>query len=137
MDPVRHAASCRFTLKLILQETWSGLEKAVDQGLVRSIGVSNFSPQKIDALFKDARIQPAVNQVTSSAGQECITYLVLPSASRLLGRSPWPAVADPTVASEVLGQRRGFFVAYVLQRKLLNMAGCVDFFLAGGGSSSL
>ena len=46
-----------------MQGTWRGLEAAVDKGLVRSIGISNFSPQKTDAWFKDARIFPAVNQV--------------------------------------------------------------------------
>ena len=39
------------------------MESLVDQGLVRSIGVSNFSPEKIEAILKSARIKPAVNQV--------------------------------------------------------------------------
>ena len=46
-----------------LQETWAGMEGVVDQGLTRSIGVSNFSPDKIEDWFQDARIPPAVNQV--------------------------------------------------------------------------
>ena len=44
------------------QETWEGMQEAVDQGLTRSIGVSNFSPEKIDEWFSNARIYPAVNQ---------------------------------------------------------------------------
>ena len=47
----------------VAQETWKGLERAVDEGLVRSIGLSNFSPEKTDKWLKDARIKPAVNQV--------------------------------------------------------------------------
>ena len=39
------------------------MESLVDQGLVRSIGVSNFSPEKIQKLMDTARIRPAVNQV--------------------------------------------------------------------------
>ena len=39
------------------------LERAVDEGLVRSIGLSNFSPEKTEKWLKDARIKPAVNQV--------------------------------------------------------------------------
>lgn len=39
------------------------MQDAVDQNLTRSIGVSNFSPEKIDEWFSDARIYPAVNQV--------------------------------------------------------------------------
>lgn len=39
------------------------MEDLVDKGLVKSIGVSNFSPEKIEILMKGARIKPAVNQV--------------------------------------------------------------------------
>ena len=46
-----------------LTETWGAMEALVDQGLVRSIGVSNFSPEKIQTVLDSARIQPAVNQV--------------------------------------------------------------------------
>ncbi|DBA97028.1 TPA: hypothetical protein ACH3X3_012909 [Trebouxia sp. C0006] len=44
-------------------ETWAAMESLVDRGLVRSIGVSNFSPEKIQTLLKTARIRPAVKQV--------------------------------------------------------------------------
>lgn len=43
------------------------MERAVDEGLVRSIGLSNFSPEKTDKWLKDARIKPAVNQVSSTS----------------------------------------------------------------------
>jgi diketogulonate reductase-like aldo/keto reductase len=49
--------------KASIQLCWQGLEDAVDQGLVRAIGVSNFSVQQIEALKSYARIQPDVNQV--------------------------------------------------------------------------
>ena len=44
-------------------ETWAAMEDLVDKGLVKSIGVSNFSPEKIQILMEGARIKPAVNQV--------------------------------------------------------------------------
>lgn len=44
-------------------ETWGALEKCVEEGLVKSIGVSNFSPEKIQTFMPDAKIRPAVNQV--------------------------------------------------------------------------
>ncbi|KAK9813466.1 hypothetical protein WJX73_000483 [Symbiochloris irregularis] len=50
-------------LQPTISATWRGLEAAADQGLTRSIGLSNFSPQKIDEYFKDVRIKPSVNQV--------------------------------------------------------------------------
>ena len=46
-----------------MQETWKGLEACVDKGLVRSIGVANFSTRKMEEIFKDVRIAPAVLQV--------------------------------------------------------------------------
>ncbi|KAK9865849.1 hypothetical protein WJX84_010534 [Apatococcus fuscideae] len=44
-------------------ETWEAMEKLVDAGLVKAIGVSNLSIKKLEALVKAARIQPSVNQV--------------------------------------------------------------------------
>ncbi len=39
------------------------MEKLVDDGLVKHIGISNFSCEKIDDLLSYARIKPAVLQV--------------------------------------------------------------------------
>ena len=44
-------------------ETWEALEKCVEEGLIKSIGVSNFSPEKIEDFMPGAKIRPAVNQV--------------------------------------------------------------------------
>lgn len=38
-----------------LTETWRGMEAGVRQGLVRSIGVSNFGPSKLEALLQGAQ----------------------------------------------------------------------------------
>ncbi|KAL6761312.1 low CO2-induced aldose reductase [Haematococcus lacustris] len=46
-----------------LIDTWRAMEQLVDKGLVRSIGVSNFSSKKMEALIAEARIKPAVLQV--------------------------------------------------------------------------
>lgn len=43
--------------------TWAAMERLVDRGLCRHIGVSNFSLKKLSALNEQARIKPAVNQV--------------------------------------------------------------------------
>jgi alcohol dehydrogenase (NADP+) len=44
-------------------ETWSALEACVHAGLVRHIGTSNFSTQKIQPLIDHGSIRPAVSQV--------------------------------------------------------------------------
>ncbi|CAI8600403.1 unnamed protein product [Vicia faba] len=48
---------------LDLETTWAGMEKCLEMGLCRSIGVSNFSSSKIEWLLDFANISPAVNQV--------------------------------------------------------------------------
>jgi diketogulonate reductase-like aldo/keto reductase len=45
---------------------WPGMERALERGLTRSIGVSNFAPEELDALLAVANVQPAVNQLQLS-----------------------------------------------------------------------
>lgn len=47
---------------------WKDMEKAVEKGLVRSIGISNFGSPKLENLCDNAKIKPAVIQV------ECHPY---------------------------------------------------------------
>jgi 2,5-diketo-D-gluconate reductase A len=42
------------------------MEQAHDQGLARSIGISNFDVGEMDALLAEARVRPLVNQVQFS-----------------------------------------------------------------------
>jgi len=44
-------------------ETWKSMEKLVNSGKVKSIGVSNFSIKTLTTLLQHARVVPAVNQV--------------------------------------------------------------------------
>jgi alcohol dehydrogenase (NADP+) len=46
-----------------LRATWEGMEAALDAGLTRHIGVSNFSIRKLQVLLQHGRIRPEVNQV--------------------------------------------------------------------------
>lgn len=52
-----------------LKETWQMMESFVDRGLVRNIGVSNFSVNQIKEILSFARIKPFVNQI------ECHPFL--------------------------------------------------------------
>jgi len=45
-----------------LEETWAAMEELVNKGLVRNIGVSNFSIDNIRTVLASATIPIAVNQ---------------------------------------------------------------------------
>jgi 2,5-diketo-D-gluconate reductase A len=44
-------------------ETWRAFEDALETGLVRSIGVSNFNQPHLEKLLASAKVTPAINQV--------------------------------------------------------------------------
>lgn len=46
-----------------IQETWRAMESLVEQGLVKSIGVANFTTTMIIDLLSYAKIKPVINQV--------------------------------------------------------------------------
>jgi diketogulonate reductase-like aldo/keto reductase len=52
-----------FPVTGLYQETWRAMEKLVDEGLIRSIGVSNFHAHHVDALLSGCRINPVINQI--------------------------------------------------------------------------
>jgi predicted oxidoreductase len=49
-----------------LKEVWKEIEDVQKAGLARSIGVSNFSVQKLEEILDGATVVPAVNQVCPS-----------------------------------------------------------------------
>jgi diketogulonate reductase-like aldo/keto reductase len=46
-----------------LTDTWKAMEKLVELGLTKSIGLSNCSTEQVDSVLKIATIKPVVNQV--------------------------------------------------------------------------
>lgn len=52
------------------QETWRAMEEAVEAGLIKSIGVSNFMPHHLESLLETAKIKPAVNQIYLSPSDQ-------------------------------------------------------------------
>lgn len=45
------------------REAWRALVEAREEGLVKSIGVSNFTPEFLRAIIDDSGVTPAVNQI--------------------------------------------------------------------------
>ncbi len=50
-------------VKDCVKDTWQVMEQCVQQGKVRSIGVSNFNHHHLDDLLKYAKIRPVINQI--------------------------------------------------------------------------
>ncbi|OGY17599.1 MAG: hypothetical protein A2784_00630 [Candidatus Chisholmbacteria bacterium RIFCSPHIGHO2_01_FULL_48_12] len=60
-----------------IQTTWRAMEKLVDRGLVKSIGVANFTTMMLVDLLTYARIKPTVNQIEIhpyNSQKELVTY---------------------------------------------------------------
>lgn len=60
-----------------IKKVWQDLEKCVEKGLVKAIGVSNFTPSKIEKILEFAKIPPAMNQIEihpSLSNEETIKY---------------------------------------------------------------
>ena len=46
-----------------IQDAWAAMEKLVEKGLVKNIGMSNFNSKQLTDLMEDCKILPAVLQV--------------------------------------------------------------------------
>ena len=58
----------RDTIDLDIIDIWADMEKLVELGLVRNIGVSNFNSHQVERLVKEGKIKPACNEIECSPG---------------------------------------------------------------------
>ncbi|WP_413513121.1 aldo/keto reductase [Myroides odoratus] len=76
--------------KKVNAETWRAMEELQAQGKVKSIGVSNFWQEHLEALFETAKVIPAVNQIEFHPGywQKELTAYCKAKGIRVQGWSP-------------------------------------------------
>lgn len=100
-------------------ETWQAMEKLLDTGKVKAIGVSNFSIKTLEVLLPQAKVVPAVNQVqlhpclpSFDLLAYCAQKGIHVTAYSPLGRKDSPFFSDDTIKS--ISDKHGITIAQVL-----------------------
>lgn len=62
MEPVDENGVAKFSF-VPMQETWRAMERLVEEGLVKSIGVANFTAPMLVDLLSYAKVKPVMNQI--------------------------------------------------------------------------
>lgn len=57
-------------------DTWREMEKCVELGLTKSIGVSNFNGKQLDRILAVCKIKPVNNQIEVSIFLSCLLALL-------------------------------------------------------------
>lgn len=105
-----------------MESTWRAMESLLEEGLTRSIGVSNFLPHHLDALLQVAQVAPAVDQV------EFHPWLQQPQLQAYLAEhdialEAWAPLMkghlDKEPALRAIGERHGVTAAQVTLRWVL------------------
>ncbi|MGI6222978.1 MAG: aldo/keto reductase [Prevotella sp.] len=104
-------------------DTWRALETLYKDGLVKSIGVSNFYIHHLDPLMQKATVLPMVDQLEIHPGNEqkenvewCHKNDIVVEAWRPLGKG---ALLSHPIVQEVVSHHPGHTAAHVLLRWLL------------------
>nr|XP_006822401.1 PREDICTED: aldose reductase-like [Saccoglossus kowalevskii] len=110
-------------------DTWQEVEKLVDDGLAKSIGVSNFNHKQIDRILRIAKHRPVTNQIEvhpyltrTKLLEWCQSYEIIVTAYSPLccrGR-PWAKAVEPDITRDPLllsiAERHGKTCAQVALR---------------------
>lgn len=108
-----HAPNWDFT------KTWAEMEKLLESGMVKAIGVANFSTVNLEKLLKTAKVMPAVNQTElhpllpqNKLNQFCKEHKIHQTAFGPLGGKSSTLHTHPTVLE--IAKKRGATSAQVI-----------------------
>ncbi|KAI9583223.1 hypothetical protein GQX74_012440 [Glossina fuscipes] len=93
-------------------DTWKAMEKLVDVGLAKGIGLSNFNAKQIDRILENCRIRPVVNQVECHPGfnqkkliefcrKRNITIVAYSPLGRPIPAEKWPPFLNDKIVQDI------------------------------------
>jgi diketogulonate reductase-like aldo/keto reductase len=107
LQPVKDGMAV--TENISVRQTWEAMEKLVEDGLVKSIGVANFNTGMILDLLSYAKIKPAINQIEVhpyNTQRELIDFCqklgIVVTAYSPLGRKGAQGVTGPSIFDDNL-----------------------------------
>lgn len=107
LQPVKNGMAV--TANISVRETWEAMEKLVDLGLVKSIGVANFDATMLLDLLTYAKIKPVVNQIEihpynsqTDLVAYCKFHNIVVTAYSPLGRNGAQGVTGPSIFDDPL-----------------------------------
>jgi len=128
LDIVLLHAPCRS--KSQDQGLWAGLEQALEQGLVKAIGVSNYKQANIEGLMETAKVKPALNQCSMSVNTHddatiayCQSQNITYEAYDVIKGCPFDSTAVTAAAAAHKVSAAQVCLRYILERGAVVAAG--------------
>jgi len=126
-DPRDASGSPIYDEGVTLLDTWNAMERLVENGACKAIGVSNFTLEQTEEIFRSARIKPAVLQVEAHPYWPqwdlldfCKKHGIVMLAFAPLGHAIEPRLLDDPVVTRVartVGQAPSqVLLAWAIQR---------------------